>query len=65
MHVLLFSTVVRLPRLRGDGPWVQWDNRNPPEAAPPTRGWTAGDGGALLMATGCPAYAGDGPAEDR
>ena len=51
----------RLPRLRGDGPYVPHLAHPHPQAAPPTRGWTSKWPVVPASSTGCPAYAGMDP----
>ena len=55
------TCLVRLPRLRGDGPRKKAIMLAPTGAAPPTRGWTRGSHRRMVAVQGCPAYAGMDP----
>ena len=48
----------RLPRPRGDGPYLQRVNESFMGVAPPTRGWSVRVDAALGGVAGCPAHAG-------
>ena len=48
----------RCPRLRGDGPAMDWFVRTLKTVSPPTRGWSASASLAPDSAAGVPAYAG-------
>ena len=53
--------LLRLPRLRGDGPFRISSEHSSEQAAPPTRGWTQIFGRGPQNLGGCPAYAGMDP----
>ena len=46
------------PRPRGDGPFIQWQDRDPPVVSPPTRGWTQRTDTGRNIDYGFPAHAG-------
>ncbi len=57
------TTLHRLPRARGDGPWCARRTRLSGPTAPRTRGWTLSRSAASLPGHDCPAHAGMDPSK--
>ena len=56
------SIPLRLPRSRGDGPWISRSSRRPKPAPPLARGWTLSSSAAFRRSWRLPRSRGDGPA---